>query len=101
QLVLVGVGSILPPIIGPIGGKLTKQGCIEYMRYQTGSDDLVQIKIDGALYSGGNLKDFREILEKAAFHMKCINFCWNYKTRQMTMLNIYPQCCCRCEENKV
>jgi hypothetical protein len=105
-LVLVGVGSILPPllppIIGPVigGGAITKKGCIEYMRYQKGNDDLAQIRIDGASYSGGNLKDFREILEKAAFHMKCINFCWNNRTNQMTMLNVYPQCCCRCEENK-
>ena len=103
-LVLVGVGSILP--VGPagnfgIGGSVgVRRGCIEYMRYQTGSEDLREIRMDGAGYGGENVNDFREILEKAAFHMKCINFCWNKETHRMTMLNVYPQCCCRCEEVK-
>ena len=90
QLVLVGFGSLLPS--GLVG-----TGCIDHMFYGEGSQDLDLIWIDGTLYNPVNLKDFREILEKAAFHMKCINFCYNKTSRKMYMLHVYPQCCCVCE----
>ena len=109
-LVLAGVGSNLPvgdyKIVATLP-HLTQRGCIEKMTYgragtpEVGSEDLFYIVVDGNFYSGsGNLNDFREILEKAAFHMKCINFCWNSETHFMSMLNVYPQCCCRCEQTQ-
>ena len=94
QLVLVGYGSIAP--VTPSPGI----GCLEYMRYGDGSLDLDFIIIDGKFYSPINLKEFREILEKAAFNMKAINFCYNYHTRKMFMLNVYPQRCCVCERKE-
>ena len=105
QIVLVGRGSILTP--GPGGltggfspGGLIPKGCIDRLFYGTGSKDLDFIQVDGTSYSPSNLKDFREILEQAAFNMKCINFCLVETTNTMRMLNVYPQCCCRCEEVK-
>ncbi len=103
KLVLVGLGSILPTGSGVLSGgatSATSRGCIEYMRYQKGSDELSYLIVDGNAYSDGNLNEFREILEKAAFHMKVINFCWNSSTKTMTMLNIYPKHCCKCEKVK-
>lgn len=102
DLVLVGHGSILNPnpggIFNPGGTKAIQKGCIDYLRYQESSKVLTFFRIDGARYQPRNLKDFQEILEKAAFHGKCINFCYNKKTGIMDMLNVYPQCCCRCDE---
>ena len=93
QLVLVGHGSIVVP-------ERVGVGCIDYMHYGEGSLDLDFIRVDGVLYYPINLKDFREILEKAAFNMKCINFCYYPKSRKMFMLNVYPQCCCVCDRKE-
>ncbi len=104
KLVLAGLGSILPigSGVSPVGTatSASQKGCIEYMRYQKGSDDLTFIIVDGNSYSGSSINDFREILEKAAFHMKVINFCWNSSTQTMTMLNVFPKHCCKCEKVK-
>ena len=58
-LVLVGVGSILPVGLagnfglgGGSGSPSHKIGCIDYMRYQTGSNDLERIAMDGVPYMG-------------------------------------------------
>ena len=100
-LVLVGHGSILPPgglsIAPGSRGKLTSRGCVEHLRYQKSSEDLSVIQVDGEVYSGGNISEFRDILTDAALHGKCINFCWNNEKHEMTMVNVYPQCCCECE----
>lgn len=105
QLQLVGLGSILPtgPILtNPRGGTnpSPRKGCIEYLRYQKNSDDLTLIIIDGNSYSGGNINDFRDILTEAALAGKCVNFCWNEEKKEMTMVNVYPQCCCECQEQR-
>jgi len=104
QLVLVGHGSILPT--GPIGpGGLApnpvtgvRKGCVELLRYQNGSDDLTLVQIDGTTYTPKNLNDFNEILTAAANAGKCVNFCYFREENRMTMLNVYPQCCCKCDE---
>lgn len=98
DLVLVGLGSVLPtgPVITIGGGRLTPKGCIESMRFQKNEEDLVSIVVDGTVYSGGNINDFRQILTDAALAGKCINFCWADRNKQMTMLNVYPNCCCPC-----
>lgn len=96
DLILVGHGSIIDS-----GLTKVKKGCINYLRYQNSGTDLTFFLIDGAYYSPSNLKDFQGILEKAALHGKCINFCYYKSSKKMTMLNVYPQCCCRCEESHV
>ena len=93
QLVLVGLGSLTLGF-----GRITPTGCIDHMFYGSGSNDLDRIRIDGTSYGPTNIKDFREILEKAAFHMKCINFCFDKTDNTMRMLNVFPQCCCECEQ---
>lgn len=105
QLQLVGAGSILqqgPIVINPGGGTnpSPQKGCIEYLRYQKNSEDLVYLVIDGNAYSGGNINDFRDILTEAALAGKCVNFCWNEEKKEMTMVNVYPQCCCKCNETR-
>jgi len=102
QLILVGRGSIVPVgpgiLVNPGGGGPIRKGCIDWMFYGSSSDDLGRIRIDGVSYGPANLKDFRDILEQAAFNDKCINFCFDRTNNKMRMLNVYPQCCCRCEE---
>ncbi|MFK7889827.1 MAG: hypothetical protein AB8B63_03345 [Granulosicoccus sp.] len=102
-LVQVGVGAVIPT--GPIDfGSPTNrpsfqnQGCISQLRFQKSADDLTLLIIDGNSYSGGNLNEFREVLLDAALAMKCVSFCWDTEKNEMTMLNVHPQCCCRCEE---
>jgi hypothetical protein len=102
-LVQVGVGAVNP--IGPIAiGSVNTtqtfqhQGCISQLRFQKSAEDLTYLVIDGNGYSGGNLDEFREVLLDAALAMKCISFCWDTEKKEMTMLNVHPQCCCRCEE---
>ena len=68
-----------------------------FIRIFTSIDDL-EYSIDGEIYQGGNINDFRDILTDAALHGKCINFCWNRDKNEMTMVNVYPQCCCECEK---
>lgn len=103
-LVLVGHGSILPPgnlSPNPIGGgRLTSKGCIEHLRYQKNSNDLTVVQVDGEIYRDGNINDFRDILTDAALNGKCINFCWNRERSEMTMVNVYPQCCCACDDHR-
>lgn len=101
-LVQVGVGSILPsgPVVVGGGKRLTDLGCIEYLQFQKSSEDLSYLIIDGNSYFGGNINEFREVLLDAALHMKCVSFCWDSKEREMTMLNVHPQCCCRCESHE-
>ncbi len=103
DLVLVGLGSTLQT--GNFAGTFVdpsfvsvRRGCIDWLRYQNKSSELTAFSMDGNLYSGGNINDFRERIEDAAFHMKKINFCWYPRERRMTMLNIYPQQCCRCTD---
>ena len=103
QIRVVGQGSFSA---FPIGGLAGLKDCIEFMFYNTGSEDLTYIRINGQSYGTGsatvrvtNLSKFREILEKAAFSMKCIGFCINAND-EMYMLRVSPQCCCRCEEVK-
>lgn len=102
-LVQVGVGAVIPT--GPIDFGLPtnrpsfqNRGCISQLRFQKSADDLTLLIIDGNSYSGGNLNEFREVLLDAALAMKCVSFCWDTEKNEMTMLNVHPQCCCRCEE---
>lgn len=102
-LLQVGVGAVIPR--GPlISGSLTlasdfqSQGCIDQLRFQKSSEDLTYLVVDGNGYSGGNIDEFREVLLDAALAMKCVSFCWDTEKKEMTMLNVHPQCCCRCEE---
>jgi len=107
-LLQVGVGAIIP------NGSLTNssitgiatspnrsliRGCISYMRFQKDAEDLTFIVVDGNTYEGENIKDFREVLLEAALAMKCVSFCWDTEKREMTMLNVHPLCCCRCENS--
>lgn len=98
DLILVGQGAVIPtgPVITLPGGRLTPKGCIESMRFQNGDEDLQSIVVDGTVYSGGNINEFRNVLTEAALAGKCINFCWSPRERRMTMLNVYPTCCCPC-----
>lgn len=101
RLVQVGVGSIIPvgSLVTPTRGGVTPQrrGCIEFLQFFKNDEDLSYLVVDGNSYSGGNLSDFREVLLEAAMHMKCVSFCWYPEERRMTMLNVHPLCCCRCE----
>ena len=104
QITVVGQGSIAP--LPPGHSTNVPRGCIEFMFYNTGSEDLTFIRIDGKSYGSQpwnvnvtNLSEFREILEKAAFSMKCVGFCIR-PNGEMYMLRVSPQCCCRCEEVK-
>lgn len=105
QLQLVGLGSILPtgPIVANPGSNPNRnpaKGCIQILRYQKNSNDLIYLTIDGNAYSGGNINDFRDILTDASLNGKCINFCWNEEKKEMSMVNVYPQCCCECDEKR-
>lgn len=105
-LLQVGVGAIIPngtitnSSITGIATSLKSsliRGCIEYMRFQENADDLTFIIVDGNTYAGENIKEFREVLLDAALAMKCVSFCWDTEKSKMTMLNVHPLCCCRCE----
>ena len=108
MLLQVGVGAVIPsgPItnsaitgiaIAPASGQ--PKGCISYMRFQKSAEDLTLIIVDGNSYSGGNINEFRDVLREAALAMKCVSFCWDAEKSEMTMLNVHPLCCCRCEES--
>ena len=107
-LLQVGAGAIIPngPItnsaITGIASPLLRpqpKGCISYMRFLKSAEDLTLIIVDGNTYSGGNINEFREVIRDAALAMKCVSFCWDAEKREMTMLNVLPLCCCRCEES--
>lgn len=101
QIVLVGRGSLIPvPPRQPGGVVSSKKGCIDWAFYGTSSSDLERISIDGTPYAPENLKDFAEIIKCAWMSGKCINFCIDrsVEPNRMFMLNVYPQCCCKCEE---
>ena len=108
SVILVGRNAIFQIPSGALGtGFVTPTprpfpaiGCVEHLFYGESSDDLDSIRIDGVSYSPSNLKSFREVLLKAALAMKCLNFCINQNDGTMFMLNVYPQCCCECEERK-
>ena len=96
QITLIGRGSLLAfPT-----GRSPKKGCIDHLRYGSSSEDLDSLKIDGSNYAPTNLKDFAEIIKCAWMSGKCINFCLNSSNNTMNMLNVYPQCCCECEETR-
>ena len=90
QIVLVGRGSTTP--------SSPTKGCVEWLFYDRSGDDLTRVKIDGNWYSPDNLKDFRDVIQAASLAGKCINFCIDQTDNTMFMLNVYPQCCCECEE---
>ena len=103
-LMQVGVGSVIP--IGAIDIGLSanpsdfqQRGCINQLRFQKSAEDLTVLIIDGNNYSGGNINEFREVLLDAALAMKCVSFCWDSEKKEMTMLNVHPRCCCRCEQS--
>lgn len=99
-LVQVGVGSVLQSgVIAPpgVGNTFQQRGCISWLKFQNSSEDLDYLVVDGNSYSGGNLNEFRDVLLEAGLAMKCVSFCWDREKRQMTMLNVHPLCCCKCE----
>jgi hypothetical protein len=104
-LLQVGVGAVIPtgPIIigNPTRGNsntFQPKGCLSYLQFFKNAEDLTHIVVDGNSYTGGNINEFREVLLEASLAMKCISFCWDTEKREMTMLNVHPLCCCRCDE---
>jgi hypothetical protein len=105
-LMQVGVGAVIangPLTNGSIAGTVSSgasqpKGCVSYLRFQKSAEDLTIVIVDGNTYSGGNINEFREVLLDASLAMKCVSFCWDSEKREMTMLNVHPLCCCRCEE---
>ena len=91
-------GVLLPPTFPSLP---TERGCITHMIFGTGSNDLDGFSVDGHPYAPSNVKDFQEILVKAACCGWKINFCINHRTGLMTMLNVYPQLCCECKPQHV
>ena len=79
-------------------GPLIPKGCITLLRFGENDKDLDVIEVDGVRYSGGNIREFKETLLKAACCHICINFCWHTRDRRMTMLNLYP--CSECRPNE-
>jgi hypothetical protein len=74
------------------------KGCITYLRFGESDEDLNYLELDGVPYPAANLKRFRETLLKAACCHMCINFCWNTRTKTITMLNLFP--CSECRPNE-
>ena len=75
-----------------------KQGCIRRMVYQGNSQTLSYIVLDpdGGV-SATNFSDFREVLERAADHGHGVLFCYDTKSRKMSMPHILP-CRCICDK---
>ena len=75
-----------------------KQGCIRRMVYQGNSQTLSYIVLDpdGGV-SATNFIDFREVLERAADHGHGVLFCFDTKSRKMSMPHILP-CRCTCDK---
>lgn len=99
----VGVGAVIPvgPIIiglPPNRPDFQQRGCISQLRFQKSAEDLTILIVDGNTYAGGNINEFRDVLLDAALAMKCVSFCWDSEKKEMTMLNVHPHCCCRCNE---
>ena len=75
-----------------------KQGCIDRMVYQKSGDNLTYIELDpdGGV-SASNFNDFRDVLKCAMDHGHHVLFCFNEKTREMSMPHFRP-CRCTCDK---
>lgn len=94
NLVLVPSGAISPGTVTSVSG------CITYLQFLNGDDDLNLVGIDGVFYTQGqitNLNDFRETFKEAACCGHGVSFCWYKEEKRMTMLNLEP-CKCTCDK---
>ena len=96
--VLRGIQTSGLVLVGHVPTLSPTKGCIEWLFFDN-NDTLTKLKLDGVWYTPTNLKDFQKRIIAAALEDKCINFCIT-DDRVMSMLNIYPQCCCPCDEFK-
>ena len=79
---------------------VVKQGCIKRMVYGQNSDDLVYIVLDpdGGV-SATNFNNYREVLERAIDNGHYVLFCFDEKSKKMSMPHIIP-CRCKCKKKQ-
>lgn len=76
-------------------------GCITYLQFLDGDDDLSQVRFDSGerldKANATNLNDFRETFKCAANHGYGVTACHFTATKKIRMVNLIP-CRCGCDK---
>ena len=91
--------------LGVAANNTVKGGCICFLRYGSGSEDLDIVWFDNGdvirSSQTSNLNDFRESFECAAKYGMAATYCITHDLVRLSMVNLYPcMCSCAPEEGK-